>query len=129
MGGSTAAPTAGAKLAVEGLSLTRSAATADGGRSEREVLRDVSFSVGEGEVFGVIGPSGAGKTTFLRLLNGLDTADRGSITLDDEIHIDEFALEQQVADRTSDEMDRRLACGGDPHDSQEQRGGRIGYRR
>jgi putative ABC transport system ATP-binding protein len=84
MGGSTTTPTAGAKLAVEGLSLTRSRASADGGRSEREVLRDVSFSVGEGEVFGVIGPSGAGKTTLLRLLNGLETADRGSIALDGE---------------------------------------------
>ena len=84
MDGSTATPTADAKLAVEGLSLTRSRVTIDGGRSEREVLRDVSFSVGEGEIFGVIGPSGAGKTTLLRLLNGLDTPDRGTIALDGE---------------------------------------------
>lgn len=84
MGGSTATPSAAAKLAVEGLAFTRSHATADGGRSEREVLRDVSFSVGEGEVFGVIGPSGAGKTTLLRLLNGLETPDQGSIALDGE---------------------------------------------
>jgi ABC-type methionine transport system ATPase subunit len=82
MGDSPAAPQGATKLGVVGLSLTRSSASSDGGLSEREVLRDVTFSVGEGEVFGVIGPSGAGKTTLLRLLNGLETADRGSIALD-----------------------------------------------
>lgn len=34
-------------------------------------VRDVSFSVSEGEIFGVIGPDGAGKTTLFRLLTTL----------------------------------------------------------
>ena len=40
-------------------------------------LRDVSFSVGRGEVFGLIGPDGAGKTTLFRILATLLLADGG----------------------------------------------------
>jgi ABC-type multidrug transport system ATPase subunit len=38
---------------------------------------DVSFQVGEGEVFGFLGPNGAGKTTTMRLLMGLLFPDGG----------------------------------------------------
>ena len=46
------------------------------------VLRDVSFHAGEGEIVCLLGPSGCGKTTMLRLVAGLETADKGAITLD-----------------------------------------------
>jgi len=39
----------------------------------------VSFSVDEGEVFGVLGPNGAGKTTTVEMIEGLRKPDRGSI--------------------------------------------------
>ena len=45
-------------------------------------LRDVSFSVGKGEVFGLIGPDGAGKTSLFRILCTLLLADAGSATVD-----------------------------------------------
>lgn len=48
----------------------------------REVLRDVSFSIGRGEIFAFIGPSGAGKTSILRLMNLIIPPTRGSISLD-----------------------------------------------
>lgn len=44
-----------------------------------EVLRDVSLDVKSGEVVVLIGPSGAGKTTFLRCLNHLEKIDSGRI--------------------------------------------------
>ncbi len=42
-------------------------------------LRDVSFSVGPGEMLGVIGANGAGKSTLLRLLGGIGRPNEGSI--------------------------------------------------
>lgn len=45
-------------------------------------LRDVSFSVGKGEVFGLIGPDGAGKTSMYRILCSLLLPDAGTATVD-----------------------------------------------
>ncbi len=45
-------------------------------------LSDVSFSVEEGEFVSVIGPSGAGKTTLIRILNGSEACDGGEVILD-----------------------------------------------
>lgn len=47
-----------------------------------EVLKGISFSLEQGEALSVIGASGNGKTTLLRCLNFLETADGGSITVD-----------------------------------------------
>lgn len=53
-----------------------------------EVLKDVSFTMNEGEVVSVIGSSGSGKTTFLRCINFLETADDGQIICDGDIIFD-----------------------------------------
>ena len=45
-------------------------------------LNDVSFSVADGEFFVLLGPTGAGKTTTLRLISGLEKQDSGSILFD-----------------------------------------------
>ena len=47
-----------------------------------QVLRDVNATIGRGEVISIIGPSGTGKSTFLRCLNLLETPSGGSITVD-----------------------------------------------
>ena len=45
------------------------------------VLRGVSFAVGDGEIMALLGPSGCGKSTLLRIIAGLESADRGSVSL------------------------------------------------
>ena len=49
---------------------------------DNEVLRGVDIDIRKGEIVTVIGPSGAGKTTFLRSLNWLDVPDSGKIRID-----------------------------------------------
>src|SRR5512146_646410 len=41
----------------------------------------VSFAVEQGEVFGMLGPNGAGKSTTIEIIEGLRTADAGSVTV------------------------------------------------
>jgi len=45
---------------------------------DKTVLSDVNFHVGQGEIFGLIGPSGAGKTTIINILTHQVTPDGGS---------------------------------------------------
>ena len=44
-----------------------------------EVIKDVSFTIEQGDIFGIIGQSGAGKSTLLRCFNGLEDYQSGSI--------------------------------------------------
>jgi polar amino acid transport system ATP-binding protein len=46
---------------------------------EKEVLKDISLQIEEGEVVSVLGPSGSGKSTLLRCATYLETADGGEI--------------------------------------------------
>ncbi|MBS7804931.1 ABC transporter ATP-binding protein [Rhizobiales bacterium TNE-4] len=52
----------------------------------RVVLRDVSFSLQQGEILSLIGPSGCGKTTILRMIAGLTEPDTGTIIRADALH-------------------------------------------
>ena len=49
---------------------------------EKEVLKDISFRVNDGDVIAVLGPSGSGKTTMLRCMSFLEKADAGSVDFD-----------------------------------------------
>jgi sulfate transport system ATP-binding protein len=51
-----------------------------------QALKDISLSIGDGELVALLGPSGCGKTTLLRIIAGLERADRGSIVLDGRDH-------------------------------------------
>ena len=45
----------------------------------RVVIKDISFDVGQGEIFGFLGPNGAGKTTTIRMIAGLIGLTSGDI--------------------------------------------------
>ena len=48
---------------------------------KREIIKNISFSIEEGEIFGFLGPNGAGKTTTIRMLVGLIHPNEGSIKI------------------------------------------------
>ena len=50
-----------------------------------EVLKGISITINDGEIYGIIGQSGAGKSTLLRCINGLESYQSGTITVDGTI--------------------------------------------
>ncbi len=62
-----------------------------------KALDDVSFSVEQGELFGIIGPDGAGKTSLFRILTTLLLADSGNATVDgDDVIKDYKSIRKKV---------------------------------
>lgn len=49
-----------------------------------EVLKGISFSVEKGEICVLLGPSGSGKSTLLNIIGGIDTADDGYVSIQNE---------------------------------------------
>ena len=64
-----------------------------------EVLKGISFSLDKGDVLGIIGSSGGGKTTLLRCINFLERADKGTIAVNGKLIFDaeqvNLTVEQQ----------------------------------
>lgn len=63
------------------ISIRDAALTYQARNGEVEALRRISFDVAEGEFVSIVGPSGCGKSTLLGVLAGLETLDRGEVTL------------------------------------------------
>ncbi len=61
----------------------------------------ISFYVDKGEFCVIVGPSGAGKTTVLNMLGGMDTCDEGRILLDGDL-VSEYSQKQLTAYRRHD---------------------------
>lgn len=49
--------------------------------NEQTVVKDYDLTIGENEIVVLVGRSGTGKTTFLRMINNLETADQGTIKI------------------------------------------------
>ncbi|OFE12691.1 energy-dependent translational throttle protein EttA [Pseudohongiella acticola] len=54
---------------------------------DKTLISDLSFSVPKGAIVGIIGGNGAGKTTFLRMLTGVEQPDSGNIELGDTVDL------------------------------------------
>ncbi len=70
-------------------------------KSRVYALRGVSFKIKKGEVLAIMGPSGAGKTTLVNILTGLDSPDKGAVYLNgknialmDDTELTEFRRDQ-----------------------------------
>ncbi|MEJ6951486.1 ABC transporter ATP-binding protein [Natronospora cellulosivora (SeqCode)] len=65
---------------------------------DNQALKDISFQVEEGSIFGFLGPNGAGKTTTIKILMGLMKADRGTVrVLGMDCEKETFKINQQLA--------------------------------
>lgn len=54
--------------------------------NNRPILKDISFTLNDGEIMTIVGPSGAGKTTLLRIIAGLEIKDSGQILIDGKLY-------------------------------------------
>jgi len=76
---------------------------------EIDAVREISFEVAKGEMFGLVGPDGAGKTTTIRILCGLLNPDKGTATLIDK----DIAKEKQAVQNQIGYLSQRFSLYGD----------------
>ena len=61
-----------------------------------QALEDINLSIGKGELFGMIGPDGAGKTTLIRILTSLLIADAGTATVEGYDTVKDYKKIRQI---------------------------------
>ena len=58
---------------------------------KRQILENISFEINQGEIFGMLGPNGVGKSTIFNLITGLIKPDNGEIIIKDE-NVNEYPI-------------------------------------
>ena len=71
------------------------------GEVEIKAVDEISFEISKGEFVVIVGPSGAGKTTVLNILGGMDTATKGTVLVDGK-NITDYNSRQLTAYRRDD---------------------------
>ena len=64
---------------------------------ETEALNEVSLSVRQGSIYGLVGSNGAGKTTLLKVLAGIYKPDSGTLTIDSQPVFENFPIKARTA--------------------------------
>lgn len=77
----------------------------------RQVLKDLTFSIPVGQITAVMAPSGVGKTTLLRILMGLETADSGQIEGLNDVRLSAVFQEDRLCANLSPVSNIRLVTG------------------
>ena len=57
----------------------------------RQILENINFKINEGQIFGMLGPNGVGKSTIFNLITGLIKPDKGEIIIRDE-NVNEYPI-------------------------------------
>ena len=77
---------------------------------EKQLFKDLNFTLPPNGIVGVIGPNGAGKTTLFRLIMGLDTPDAGSFSVGETVKLS--YVDQQHQDILPDKSVYEVVSGG-----------------
>lgn len=64
--------------------------------NHRTIIEDVSFTVNHGEIVGVIGRNGVGKTTLFKAMTGIYLTDNGRVLIDNQDLTEDIALKQEL---------------------------------
>jgi ATP-binding cassette subfamily F protein uup len=75
------------------------------GYSERQLIRDLSLSIGPRERLGVVGPNGSGKTTLLHMIAGRVRPDSGTIVVGETVHLAYYDQESAGLDESQRVID------------------------
>jgi len=76
---------------------------------KKEALRNINLTIEGGHIYGLLGPNGSGKTTFIKILNGLLTPTEGRITINDmPIGPQTKAIVAYLPDHTYLDMNRKV---------------------
>jgi len=97
-------PPASGRTVIEVTNLTKHYPMPDGGT--KRVLEDISFTIERGDRIALVGANGAGKSTMIRMLSGLEEPTSGIIKLGHNVLADYFAQDQyKVLDPTAEMLD------------------------
>ena len=93
-----------------------------GRKRKTEALKNISFSLDEGEILGIVGESGSGKSTLLKIISGLEAADSGEIIfrgikLDKKRNLEQLRMMQMIFQDAAGSFHPRRRVGDSIKDS------------